>query len=689
MADEFVKAPTQLETVPAGSQDHMARISGARSVHPHAWKPMTPGSWEQQTTVLPGESAVDVMRELEPDPNANVSQLLSPAARNMIIQSERRIRAMEGTDKPPPPSKDELAELEAYRKERELAREMVRLTAGKPDDAPVTSVDESLGRVGRCIRKAGRALDPLWWTAALYFRCRSAVRCPKTYDVDLLERLGPNSLDTGDVLLFAGAKDGMQQLHEASEWVSAAVIVRGPPTELITWRPDEKELRGQGDGGYLAGDVSDEEEARWEMDRGTGSRIFVYESVRVKAGAPRKGEAGGAQLVPLRHRLRNSPAHSIAAIRHLDDFERTPERLSRLWGLMRDNRRRPFQPPWPAERKAVGQVAYLDEAVIEEMEATRPLASAELVTEALQALGAMALYEPNVDPALLVEAGGGKGGGGGGLPPETFRPADFAERGMARPAMPLWLDRLLRRCCPCCCPCVPVDLGETLLLPYAGIAPGLKPRLGPPMRISNTAERTNLADVRAKAGGEGAKKLLLGYSLGVIGLLLFHSLEHGFDAGGATAAIAVGAGLVMALVGALWEWASAIIWLHLTAERGNPQVYRGAGAGWATLHMQLGHPLMTSVLLTLAFGVLLADENGTGAPKPLRGSVSLGGAGALLGLALCVGGAIPALVLQAATLQASGQQAAAWVLGALLQYTAGGALIGGVYFQPDCTPHCN
>ena len=59
----------------------------------------------------------------------------------------------------------------------------------------------------------------------------------------------------------------------------------------------------------------------------------------------------------------------------------------------------------------------------------------------------------------------------------------------------------------------------------------------------------------------------------------------------------------------------------------------------------------------------------------------------MLGLALCVGGAIPALVLQAATLRSSWQQAAAWVLGALLQYTAGGALIGGVYFQPDCTPH--
>ena len=132
MADEFAKAPTQLETVPTGSQDHVARISGARSVHPHAWKPMTPGSWEQQTTVLPGESAVDVMRELEPDPNANVSQLLSPAARNMIIQSERRIRAMEGTEKPPPPSKDELAELEAYRRERELAREMVRLNEDRP-----------------------------------------------------------------------------------------------------------------------------------------------------------------------------------------------------------------------------------------------------------------------------------------------------------------------------------------------------------------------------------------------------------------------------------------------------------------------------------------------------------------------------------------------------------------------------
>jgi hypothetical protein len=94
----------------------------------------------------------------------------------------------------------------------------------------------------------------------------------------------------------------------------------------------------------------------------------------------REAKTGGAQLVPLRYRLRHAPAHSMASVRHLDDFERTPERLEKLYALIRANVRRPFQPPWPAQRENQGQQAsYLDDAIIEEMEATRSLSSGELV----------------------------------------------------------------------------------------------------------------------------------------------------------------------------------------------------------------------------------------------------------------------------------------------------------------------
>ena len=66
---------------------HALRIAGAKSIDPMRWTPQTPGSWEQGTTILPGESAVDVIKDLEEEAAraaaeggaAPLSQLLSPA----------------------------------------------------------------------------------------------------------------------------------------------------------------------------------------------------------------------------------------------------------------------------------------------------------------------------------------------------------------------------------------------------------------------------------------------------------------------------------------------------------------------------------------------------------------------------------------------------------------------------------
>ena len=78
--------------------------------------------------------------------------------------------------------------------------------------------------------------------------------------------------------------------------------------------------------------------------------------------------------------------------------------------------------------------------------------------------------------------------------------------------------------------------------------------------------------------------------------------------------------------------------------------------------------MSSSNWLTLHFDVLCVEQ------------------GAILGLGLCVGSSIPTLVLQASMVQASWQQGASWVGGALLQYVAGGLLVGQLYFQPECVP---
>jgi hypothetical protein len=316
-----------LPKVSPGSADHVARIAGARSVSADRWRPLAPGSWEQHTTVLPGESAAEVIRELEAEASeAAISTLLSPAARSMIVESERRVRAMEGTDAPPPPTMDELEDLEAYRRQQKLAADMARAELRKQKKAEegggLADLESNVGLVGRLTRRAGRALDPLWWAVSLYWRVRTALSCPKSYDVELLEQLGTRSIDTGDVVLFGGGGGGMLQCVGCSPWVHAGVVVRAPPRDLVSWRPDEAELAREGDGGYVAaGEVdSDEEagmdEARWEPELATKrSRLFLYEVVctrSINSGEERRGEGGrgGAQLVPLRHRLRHAPPYT-------------------------------------------------------------------------------------------------------------------------------------------------------------------------------------------------------------------------------------------------------------------------------------------------------------------------------------------------------------------------------------------
>jgi len=191
-------------------------------------------------------------------------------------------------------------------------------------------------------------------------------------------------------------------------------------------------------------------------------------------------------------------------------------------------------------------------------------------------------------------------------------------------------------------------------------------------------------DTEAKSHGSGGRVLLYIYFLGCATALLFQAATGtGFDAAGASIVVGAGGGLVMALVGLAWEWAAPIIWPNIETERGSVAVYRGAAGLYGT-HAVAGHPLLSGLILTLLFGILkddLAAKLPRGAPL---GTVGLG-----LGMVVCLGGAVPTIVLQTALVQVSWQQGAAWLCGAMLQYGAGGLFIGQVYFTPDCTPHCD
>ena len=67
------------------------------------------------------------------------------------------------------------------------------------------------------------------------------------------------------------------------------------------------------------------------------------------------------------------------------------------------------------------------------------------------------------------------------------------------------------------------------------------------MVINQTAEINNTIDVRAKANGSGAKRMVMSYAAAVVCLLLLHAFEDGLDAAGATAVVALAAGRSSAL----------------------------------------------------------------------------------------------------------------------------------------------
>jgi len=349
--------------------------------------------------------------------------------------------------------------------------------AKKAREASDAAAPPAESTAAKRLRHARFCVNPLWWLSALCCRCRAAVRCPKLYDIDTLERLGPNSLDTGDVLLFSTANTGMAQLFASSRWVHVGLVVRAPPRRFVTWTPSDKVLRQQLDGGYVPGDVTDEdesmdeegEEAGWERDRAERSRLYIYEAVADTADKRFK-DRGGPQLVPLRHRLRNCPAHSTAAIRHLSDCERSEARLDGLWELMHKNVRRPFRHPWPVEPPPTedDEFAYLDEEKLKELEATRPVHAAQLVAEAYQAMMILPEYLPNETKSEAAER---FAQGEVGRNPAEYVCADWGESGIVRrwvcgASRPVFA--VFNACCCCLNGCCTRDISDTFS------------RLGPP-----------------------------------------------------------------------------------------------------------------------------------------------------------------------------------------------------------------
>ena len=189
-------------------QLHIISVAGRKSVDPQRWQPTAPGSWEQGTTILPGESALEVIQQVEREMAAESgegghsepSHLLAPATRDMIIATEARIAQIEGRPPPLPPH-DELAEIMAMRAEQDaLARASKAAKAAR--DATEAALPPAESKAGIWLRRLRFIFNPILWFTACLFRFRAASRCPKLYDVDLLEQLGPNTCDTGDILLM-------------------------------------------------------------------------------------------------------------------------------------------------------------------------------------------------------------------------------------------------------------------------------------------------------------------------------------------------------------------------------------------------------------------------------------------------------------------------------------------------------
>ena len=94
---------------------------------------------------------------------------------------------------------------------------------------------------------------------------------------------------------------------------------------------------------------------------------------------------------------------------------------------------------------------------------------------------------------------------------------------------------------------------------------------------------------------------------------------------------------------------------------------------------------MAALIITLLFGILADD---LAVAFGLSRSDSTVGIGVGLAMVVCVGGALPTIVLQVALLQTSWHQGASWLVQALLQYVAGGAFIGQVSSLSLCVCVC-
>jgi hypothetical protein len=159
---------------------HLINTAGRKSVDPMRWQPMAPGSWEQGTTILPGESALDVIQQVERElaaesgegGHSEPSQLLAPATRNMIIATEARIAQIEGRPPPKPPH-DELAEIMALRAEQDaLARASKAAKAAR--DATDAALPPAESKAGMWLRRLRYIVNPIWWLTACVFRFRAA-----------------------------------------------------------------------------------------------------------------------------------------------------------------------------------------------------------------------------------------------------------------------------------------------------------------------------------------------------------------------------------------------------------------------------------------------------------------------------------------------------------------------------------
>ena len=124
------------------------------------------------------------------------------------------------------------------------------------------------------------------------------------------------------------------------------------------------------------------------------------------------------------------------------------------------------------------------------MESTRPVSSAELVAEALQALGVMLQFNPNA--TQFASSGSDRPG----RDPSNFEPADFAVQNILH--ISAVLRPLVRCCCCCIAPLVARDINHECLNGYNG----LRPRFGPLLQLENTSDLTNPVDVEVCSGAK-------------------------------------------------------------------------------------------------------------------------------------------------------------------------------------------